>query len=268
MFTSRTASLVVAATVALATPVLCHSVGAQSPLPPPGLQCLQRYYSVTPQWAQGRWSARLADGTVHIWNDGRARTVQQMMEAPVLANLFAQRYRAGTIVAVTAPGHDPGRIRHQPLFTSRYGARAGDVDLVSIVVLGQRLRVNRAAQPAFLRVAQRLDALVGANPALRPFLEGLGGTFNWRNIAGTNRLSAHAFGISLDINVQRAAYWRWQKPAQPLSWRNQVPQAIVDAFEAEGFIWGGRWYHYDTMHFEYRPEMLDKTCWRAEDRGG
>lgn len=26
--------------------------------------------------------------------------------------------------------------------------------------------------------------------------------------------------------------------------------------ERHGFIWGGRWYHYDTMHFEYRPEMI------------
>ena len=31
--------------------------------------------------------------------------------------------------------------------------------------------------------------------------------------------------------------------------------------EAEGFIWGGRWYHYDTMHFEYRPELLDDACY-------
>jgi len=27
-------------------------------------------------------------------------------------------------------------------------------------------------------------------------------------------------------------------------------------FERHGFIWGGRWWHYDTMHFEYRPELL------------
>ena len=37
----------------------------------------------------------------------------------------------------------------------------------------------------------------------------------------------------------------------------------VDAFEAEGFIWGGRWYHFDTMHFEYRPELLDGSCYSA-----
>ena len=35
---------------------------------------------------------------------------------------------------------------------------------------------------------------------------------------------------------------------------------IVDAFEAEGFAWGGRWYHYDTMHFEWRPELFDAAC--------
>lgn len=28
------------------------------------------------------------------------------------------------------------------------------------------------------------------------------------------------------------------------------------AFERHGFIWGAKWYHYDSMHFEYRPELL------------
>jgi hypothetical protein len=31
-------------------------------------------------------------------------------------------------------------------------------------------------------------------------------------------------------------------------------------FEQHGFIWGGRWAHYDTMHFEYRPELLGKQA--------
>jgi hypothetical protein len=30
----------------------------------------------------------------------------------------------------------------------------------------------------------------------------------------------------------------------------------VDIFERHGFIWGGKWGHFDTMHFEYRPELL------------
>jgi hypothetical protein len=31
---------------------------------------------------------------------------------------------------------------------------------------------------------------------------------------------------------------------------------IVEIFERHGFIWGGKWYHFDTFHFEYRPEII------------
>ena len=37
---------------------------------------------------------------------------------------------------------------------------------------------------------------------------------------------------------------------------NRIPPDIVAAFERHGFIWGGRWMHFDTMHFEFRPELL------------
>jgi hypothetical protein len=40
--------------------------------------------------------------------------------------------------------------------------------------------------------------------------------------------------------------------------RNNYPQEIVELFEKHGFIWGGKWSHFDLMHFEYRPEMLKK----------
>jgi D-alanyl-D-alanine carboxypeptidase len=39
-------------------------------------------------------------------------------------------------------------------------------------------------------------------------------------------------------------------------YRNEIPLEIVHIFEKHGFIWGGKWYHYDTMHFEYRPEII------------
>lgn len=38
--------------------------------------------------------------------------------------------------------------------------------------------------------------------------------------------------------------------------RNPIPWEIVEIFEKYGFIWGGKWYHCDTMHFEYRPKLL------------
>jgi hypothetical protein len=31
---------------------------------------------------------------------------------------------------------------------------------------------------------------------------------------------------------------------------------VVEIFERHGFVWGGRWSWFDTMHFEFRPELL------------
>ncbi|HNY22827.1 MAG TPA: M15 family metallopeptidase, partial [Treponemataceae bacterium] len=39
------------------------------------------------------------------------------------------------------------------------------------------------------------------------------------------------------------------------------PAAVVEAFEREGFVWGGKWLLWDNMHFEYRPELLVLQKW-------
>jgi hypothetical protein len=67
----------------------------------------------------------------------------------------------------------------------------------------------------------------------------------------------HAFGAAIDINAKFGNYWLWSKrPDGAVVWRNQIPQKIVEIFERHGFIWGGRWYHFDSLHFEYRPELI------------
>ena len=68
----------------------------------------------------------------------------------------------------------------------------------------------------------------------------------------------HSFGLAIDINVDYSNYWKWEKsgPDGVLKYKNKIPMEIVEIFEKHGFIWGGKWYHYDTMHFEYRPELL------------
>ena len=129
--------------------------------------------------------------------------------------------------------------------------------------LGQRILVHSRIVGPLTRVEDRLRLLVAAHPELRQAILPLGGAFARRKIAGTDRTSAHSYGIALDINPKRSDYWRW-RPQQDLpkgARSDRMPaQSIVDAFEQEGFIWGGRWYHFDTMHFEYRPELLDPAC--------
>jgi hypothetical protein len=68
---------------------------------------------------------------------------------------------------------------------------------------------------------------------------------------------AHGHGIAIDINIAWSNYWRYRRTATGgYSYENRIPWEIVEVFEKHGFIWGCKWYHYDTMHFEYRPELL------------
>jgi hypothetical protein len=39
---------------------------------------------------------------------------------------------------------------------------------------------------------------------------------------------------------------------------------VIAIFEAHGFIWGGKWHHFDSVHFEYRPELTALDCPRAQ----
>jgi hypothetical protein len=227
--------------------------------PPPSLTCLARYYTGHPVERNGAWFFELPDGKSIPYDDGKTRDFAQKLETPDVKDTFSIKYRKGPIQPVSLENDDPGRIRVEALFANTYGKSESQVQVVPLELLGQRLRVHKKLVPVFERLAKRLAGLVAADGSLRPFLTKLGGTFNWRNIAGTDRQSAHSYGVSLDINVERSDYWRWQKGK--LKWVNKIPQAIVDAFEAEGFIWGGRWYHFDTMHFEYRPELLDESCY-------
>jgi D-alanyl-D-alanine carboxypeptidase len=227
-------------------------VAAALAVPRP-LACLEKYYGVQARCDERGCVARLPDGTELAYDDGKQKSPEERLEHPDIKDVFATRYRAGAIREITSSDEDPGRARLDALFAAIY-PKSG---LVEIELFGKKHRVHKRVAEAFRRVAARLIKVRQNDAAATPFLEGLGGTYAPRNIAGTDRPSAHSWGISLDLNPKLTQYWRWEKSG----WHNKVPQSIVDAFEAEGFIWGGRWFHYDTMHFEYRPELLDGSCY-------
>ena len=164
-----------------------------------------------------------------------------------------------------APGlnEDPGRIRYEPLFVKMYGdCRKGEVAkrLKPVAWMPAR-RGGTVSVTTVNGVNERLAAVVKdleTLPAsLTKYLVPSAGTYNCRPIANTNRLSVHAFGAALDINTQFSDYWEWSKgPAGSPKWRNRIPGEIGEVFERHGFIWGAKWFHFDTMHFEYRPEII------------
>jgi hypothetical protein len=205
------------------------------------------------------------DGTRMPFDDGRGpKDFHTLLDKPSLKDQFHWPYPPGPLAAPPAFQTDPGRVRYEPLFTRMYGdCRKGEVEqhLVDVPWLpkkwGKPVRVTRVNG-----VAERLAAVSAELDRLPrsfdTYLFPAAGTYNCRPIAGTRRLSAHGTGTAIDIALKHAHYWRWSKPAADgrYAYRNAIPKEIVAIFEKHGFIWGGRWYHYDTMHFEYRPEIL------------
>ena len=196
-------------------------------------------------------------------SDGRTdKTFDELLNHPDVDDMFAMPYPAYSRPTAPQVGSDPGRIRVEALFRAIYGdCRKGDVEAklgkVQWLDGSVMITTRNGVDQALAAVARDLSKLP---KALHKYLSPTAGTYSCRPIAGTDRLSMHAYGASIDINTKYANYWRWSKPGKDgkYAWANQIPDAIIDVFERHGFIWGGRWYHHDTMHFEYRPELLSR----------
>lgn len=182
---------------------------------------------------------------------------------PPLCAVFNFRYPVGSGGRYPDAGFDPGRIRNQNILKRLYGQNEHEVrnNCVGVDFLGTKLLFNKkhGAADALSRVSSRLQKETAANPQLKDYIFPMAGTFYWRTIQKSERLSAHSFAVAIDLNIEKGIYWLWtpRSAVEALeNARQNYPQAIVDAFEAEGFIWGGKWHSYDFMHFEYCPEIL------------
>jgi hypothetical protein len=214
-----------------------------------------------------------ANSNALIWSNGDTlvyqdsvkntdKTFKILLNHPDLEDQLFMPYPKGVDYPIPSRNNDPGRIRVEAFFLKMYGENKEAVrkNLVEIDFLGSKLLVTKinSIDKKLLKIAKELAKY----PDFKKYLENIGGTFNWRKIAGTNRLSTHSFGMTIDINIKYSNYWRWavgdktEDGKRPIAYKNKIPLEIVHIFEQNGFIWGGKWYHYDTMHFEYRPELL------------
>jgi hypothetical protein len=213
------------------------------------------------------------EGNTLVWRDGTrmpiddgkgAKAFADWLENPDIEDMLALPYPEGDMAAPPAKDVDPGRARNAAFFDKVYGdCRKGEVErnLTTVVWLpkktGQRLPFNNSngAARALDAVSRELDTLPDRYDV---FLYPSAGTYNCRAIAGTKRLSAHGYAVAIDIALKHSDYWRNARPGKDGSYayRNEIPMEIVRIFEQHGFIWGGKWHHYDTMHFEYRPELV------------
>lgn len=212
------------------------------------------------------------DGKQIFWRDGTAMAADDGIED----KSFDQRLRDASIIdqlrlpypvgvsAAPAVNADPGRFRNEAFFRKMYGdcyAGAVQRNLVSIVWLprswGKPIQVTRINGVAdrLKEVSAEIDKL---EPALKAAAFPIAGVLSCRPVADSGKMSMHGYAAAIDLNLRYSDYWLWAGRRKSIPYKNRIPQEIVDIFERHGFIWGGKWYHYDTMHFEYRPELLTR----------
>ncbi len=199
------------------------------------------------------------DGTRQKISDGKGeKSFDETLRNASLLDQLSLPYPKGPLKAPPGPQDDPGRFRNSAFFDKMYGncekgeTRGHLTGVKWLPATGGKLvqvtTVNGVADK-LRAVAEEIERLP---PEIKRFAYPSAGTFNCRTVKDTGKRSMHAYGAAIDLNTKFADYWLWSKDA----YRNRIPFEIVAIFERHGFIWGGKWGHFDTMHFEYRPELL------------
>lgn len=198
------------------------------------------------------------DSTSFPYDDRIEKSVEEMLDNADIEDMSHWIYSDHTDIH-----NDAGRIRNEPFFKKMYGCNKSEMMQKTTTIVwcpqtvNQRLRITtvNGVDKQLKKVSDELDR----HPEWIQFISGPS-TINWRVVAGTHRLSPHSYGIAIDIGVPQSNYWKWDYPnakeTDKIGYKNRFPIELVEIFEKHGFIWGGRWTHYDNMHFEYRPEIL------------
>jgi hypothetical protein len=213
------------------------------------------------------------DGRSVIWRDGtvmpvgdrsKDRSFEETLDDPSILDQFAIPYPLEMQLKPPSINEDPGRFRNGAFFTKMYGdCRRGEVvkrlrPVAWLTRSGGATLMATSVNQVAEKLGQISTELETLPRKLVKYLVPSAGIYNCRQIAGTERMSLHSFGAAIDINDRYGGYWLWeQKRTGSFVWANRIPPEIVDVFERHGFIWGGKWYHFDTMHFEYRPELIE-----------
>jgi hypothetical protein len=134
--------------------------------------------------------------------------------------------------------------------------------------LGFSVKVHEAIHDELALVEKQILAEAKLDPQVRAWIDSISllEGWNWRTVIDTQVRSFHAYGTAVDILPKslggKETYWIWAARNRPEWWnipysdRFHPPAAVIKAFESHGFIWGGKWLFFDTMHFEYRPEIF------------
>lgn len=205
----------------------------------------------------------MKSGNKVLYDDKKKKNFNEKLFNTDIQDMFEQKYPLDAIDGVMDENTDPGRFRVYSILSEVYGNSKSEVESnLKMANLGYRrfqFNGNNGAARSLENAVKEILALAGKNPNILNCLFPCSGTFNYRNISGTNLRSPHSFAIAIDLARDRRDYWKWVDKSEGSARIKSYPKEIVEIFEKNNFVWGGKWSHFDILHFEYRPEIIFKS---------
>lgn len=205
----------------------------------------------------------MKSGKKVIYDDKKTKNLQEKLANPDLQDTLEQIYPLSPIRSIMEENFDPGRYRCYGLLSEVYGLSKqvieSNLGKVNVGYRSYQFNKSNKAAHSLQTVMKELVPLSERNENVRRCLLPCSGTYNYRVISGTNRLSPHAFGIAIDLASDKRDYWKWASKESGAKRLESYSNELVEIFEKNNFVWGGKWSHFDILHFEYRPEIILKA---------
>lgn len=206
----------------------------------------------------------MQSGNKILYDDMEAKTFKDKLLNADVQDMLEQIYPIDQPKITPVENFEPGRIRCYDFFYEIYGKSEEVIkkQLVKVKTPFGKFLFNGKYQASsqFEKAMNEIHGITQKQPEILKFVVPIKGTYIHRSIKGLDKLSTHAFGIAIDLNDKNNKYYWYNNSRKQLpNLLKDYPESIVETFEKYGFIWGGKWWHYDLMHFEYRPELILKA---------
>lgn len=132
-----------------------------------------------------------------LFDDAKKKSFEEVLDNGDIEDMFSMKYENQLPPIYLM---DAGRSRCESLFKLMYGRSESEVknNLIRVHWFGQNLMFNKnngaadSLRSVMKELSMRNDLLKYTKSA---------GTFYWRKVRGANRLSAHSYGIAIDLSL-------------------------------------------------------------------
>ncbi|MDB2124013.1 MULTISPECIES: M15 family metallopeptidase [Clostridium] len=205
----------------------------------------------------------MTSGKKILYDDKKEKTHDEKLANADLQDTLEQIYPLNIIENIMEKNFEPGRIRNYELLNEVYGSSKIAIEKnlkpLKYGYTNYQFNSKNNANISLEKALKEVIPLAQSRNDIGAILYPASGTYNYRIISGTGRLSAHSYGIAIDLKSDLRDYWKWASPEKGRSRLLEYPRELIEAFENNNFVWGGKWGHFDILHFEYRPEIIIKA---------